>query len=811
MTQHLFKNSFLRGVLFLLLCAVGLGNAWGEKYKLITSTSELVAGEKYIIASMKDGNGYVMKNYESGNNWKSVEATASSSTITYAEGMAQLTLGGTDGKWTFNNGTYYIDATSTTSSNYLKGSKDIDEYNKFSISFSNKAAVITCTGKDSRNILRYNSQSNLFACYSSGQLPVYLYKKIDEPEQTKTVTSLSISETPNNTTYYVGEEPSAEGLKVTATYSDNTTNVVTSSVSWSYTPATITSGTKYFTATASYEGKEATSEPFNITIKSIANTAESAYTVAQACTLIDAGKGLSEEVYVKGIVSQVDEFKEKFGSITYWISEDGTTTGQQFQCYGGLNIGGEKFTSIDDLKLGTAVVVKGLLTKYNNTIYELNTDNVLIFKDESNVKTLSSIEIGGEPAKTSYYIGDTPSAEGLTVNAVYSNGSKADVTDDVTWTFNPETIAEGTKQVTATAMYKELTATYNFRITQQDYPPIYELIPVEGGTNAYDGAGTTGIAINGVTWFVTGNSHMLPWRIGGKSLTNVDRDIKSSTPINGTFGKVVVSVGTTSGSIDFNRLTLSVADNPDFTDETNYEYTGNLKANTKYTFDITPATNAYYKITFNVTVTSTSNKYYEFSGAKFYRTDNVEISSAGLATFCLPYNATIPNGLTAYTATDNGKSVKLTAKEGGKIAAGEGVVLKGDGGTYTFVAAEGSVSATAGNQMVGVTEDTELTEADNAYMLTRKIDDGKIDDGSIAFRLLKTNYTLEANKAYLKVDGSANTRELIPALWDDNATGIDNIAKDEATATGAIYNLAGQKLMRAQKGINIINGKLVIK
>lgn len=149
-------------------------------------------------------------------------------------------------------------------------------------------------------------------------------------------------------------------------------------------------------------------------------------------------------------------------------------------------------------------------------------------------RTLSSIEIGGTPSKTSYHIGDTPSAEGLTVNAVYSNGSKADVTDDVTWTFNPETIAEGTKQVTATAIYKELTATYNFRITKQDFPPIYELIPIEGKDNAY--AGTESITINGVTWSVTGNSTMVPWRIGGKSLDKVDRDIKCSTPINGTFG-----------------------------------------------------------------------------------------------------------------------------------------------------------------------------------------------------------------------------------------------------------------------------------
>ena len=108
--------------------------------------------------------------------------------------------------------------------------------------------------------------------------------------------------------------------------------------------------------------------------------------------------------------------------------------------------------------------------------------------------------------------------------------------------------------------------------------------------------------------------------------------------------------------------------------------------------------------------------------------------------------------------------------------------------------------------MVGVTKDTKLTGADNAYMLTRKK-----EDGSIAFRLLKTDYTLGANKAYLKASNTTNIRELIPALWDDNATGIDNIAKDEVTATGAIYNLAGQKLMRAQKGINIINGKLVIK
>ena len=792
MKQHLLKNSFLRGVLFLLLCVVGIGNAWGEEYKLITSTSELVAGEKYIIASMKDGNGYVMKNYESGNNWRSVEATASSSTITYAEGMSQLTLGGTDGKWTFNNGTYYIDATSTTSSNYLKGSKDIDEYNKFSISFSNKAAVITCTGKDSRNILRYNSQSNLFACYSSGQLPVYLYKKIDEPEQTKTVTSLSISETPNNTTYYVGEEPSAEGLEVTATYSDNTTNVVTSSVSWSYTPATITSGTKSFTATASYEGKEATSEPFNITVKSIANTAESAYTVAQACALIDAGKGLSEEVYVKGIVSQVDEFNEKFGSITYWISDDGTTTGQQFQCYGGLNIGGEKFTSIDDLKLGTAVVVKGHLIKYNNTTYELNTNNVLISKDESNAKTLSSIEIGGTPSKTSYYIGDTPSAKGLTVNAVYSNGSKVNVTNDVAWAFNPETITEGTKQVTATASYRGEKAEKTFDVTVAAAPIEYTYT-LDLTTKTFSSATNSSVKWNTVVANITLSK--------GSSSTTANNYIGGSTNNNNqcTHTRIYKNqILTISPKAKLIKVVFTATSN-DHANNVLYYENAIATVDGVYINVFPEDGNCDIKITPGEVTRLTQMVIH-------YQPTTVEISSAGLATFCLPYNATIPDGLTAYTATDNSESVKLTAIGSGKIAAGEGVVLKGEEGTYTFVATAEDFSATAGNQLVGVTEDTELTEADNAYMLTRKI-----DDGSIAFRLLKTNYTLGANRAYLKVEGSANTRELIPALWDDNATGIDNIAKDEVTATGAIYNLAGQKLTRAQKGINIINGKLVIK
>lgn len=581
-------------------------------------------------------------------------------------------------------------------------------------------------------------------------------------------------------------------MGVIATYNDESTKDVTSSVSWSFEPATIQSNTNSVTATASYEGITA-STTYNITVKSIANTAERAYTIAQACAYIDAGKGLSEEVYVKGIVSQVDEFNEKYGSITYWISDDGTTTGQQFQCYGGLDIGGEKFTSIDNLKLGSVVVVKGLLKKYNAT-YEFDKNNVLISKDESNAITLTSIEISGTPAKTSYYVGDTPSAEGLVVTAAYSDDSEIEVTDDVTWTFNPETITEETTQVTATASYNGLTANHSYSIVATKNPKITDYTQLEDGKKYYIAATKKDIDYFFYTPYTT--------------IENI-RNNGSTDRSNAT---IVTAIADESSNDKWafqfdngNYLSLPDTDKNGYISIVSSEIYWTLSNDTKEQL-IRMTTDGTHYLQIN------SAGYYYFGSYKSTQTNiwflevptyDVEISSAGYATFCLPYNATVPSGLTAYTATDNGESVKLTAIESGKIAANEGVVLKGDEGTYTFVAAEGNVSATANNQMVGVTEDTPLTSADNAYMLTRKK-----DDGSIAFRLLATDYTLGANKAYLKLEN--NARNLISVVWDENATGIYDLSEKEETGNGAIYNLAGQKLTKPQKGINIVNGKLLI-
>ena len=426
------------------------------------------------------------------------------------------------------------------------------------------------------------------------------------------------------------------------------------------------------------------------------------------------------------------------------------------------------------------------------------TSIAVTYEKDANAPIMEHIAISVTPAKTSYYIDEKPSANGLIVSAVYSDDSKTDITDFVTWTFSPETITEETTQVTATASYNGLTASHTYSLVATRDPRIKDYTLLEDGKKYYIGATLS----NGTDYYFS------------TTYTNITETVKGVAQTDKANANILTAIANSSKKTKWafqfeNGYYLSLKDSQDngmvriIAQKTYWE----LSNTTKGLINMT--TNDLCLQRNSSSGTTNFGSYASGQTDIWFMevpTDDVEISSAGYATFCLPYNATIPEGLTAYTATDNGESVKLLTKEGGKIAAGEGVVLEGDEGTYTFVAAEGSVKTTAGNQMVGVTKETKLTGADNAYMLTRKK-----EDKSIAFRLLKTDYTLGANKAYLKASNTANIRELIPALWDDNATDIDNIAKDEATATGAIYNLAGQKLTRAQKGINIINGKLVIK
>lgn len=671
MKQNLLKNSFLRGVLCLLLCIVGIGNAWGEEVTFKLHTGEVTDGY-YIIVS----NGVAMNNQTSSNRLQYDNVTISNDIIQAESNARFVWYISSEGNGTYTiknaNNNYYAVSTGTKNQATTRN-VTIDDKDKWYIT-NNETTWSIENVHNKKNSINYTIRRNStygFACYaaSTGTGPI-LYKKIEAP--TKTVTSLTISGTASNTTYYVGDTPSAEGLGVIATYNDESTKDVTSSVSWSFEPATIQSNTKSVKATATYGGKSI-EHTYNIT-----------------------------------------------------------------------NMG---------------------------------------------EKTIRFIHITGEPTTTRFHVGEKPSSDGLSVIATYNNNTTIDVTTDAVLSFTPETINSETTEVTATAKYTtengdEMTATKTFAVN------IVHNYTLDLSTNSYSSASTSKVVWDAVV------ADMTLSKGEGTTMANNHLGGENKETRFYTGQEIIITPKATIHQIVF--TTVESAYDTYATTLCNSTYTNASASKNDNTVTITPKDG-------NNAISLTL---YGLCGCTAMTVHYLPVVStltdAGYATFCLPYDATIPEGLTAYTANDNGESVKLTAIESGNIAAGEGVILHGEAGTYTFVATAEDVSATAGNQMVGVTEDTELNASDNAYLLTR---DKNTD--AIAFRKLATTYTLGANKAYLKLEN--NARNLISVVWDDNATGIYDLSEKKEENDGTIYNLAGQKLTRTQKGINIINGKLVIK
>ena len=143
--------------------------------------------------------------------------------------------------------------------------------------------------------------------------------------------------------------------------------------------------------------------------------------------------------------------------------------------------------------------------------------------------------------------------------------------------------------------------------------PVYELVPATGSNNSY--ASNCDIIINDITWNLTGNSTMIPWRIGGKNLTKVDRALYSKTPLAYNIDKIEVTHGT-ANSITVNSFKLIISDEANGAGET---IDVAFKASATTTIDLPEGdySNKYFKFVYNVTVDS-NNKFVEFTGAKFY-------------------------------------------------------------------------------------------------------------------------------------------------------------------------------------------------
>lgn len=206
-------------VMFLTLC---VSAAWGAiedgTYKLVSSTSELIPGSHYVIASGTSGDVYCISNVSNTNNRKTVAATATSNQIIVesTSTIMTFTLGGSSNAWTFSTdnyaGTAGLLAATSSSNNRLGIVASPGDNGKWAIDITDNVAYFVAQGTYSRKYIQYNYNNGtpLFNAYSSVGTPsTYLYKKV--------TAAYTITATSNNTDYGT---VSVSGTTITATPED---------------------------------------------------------------------------------------------------------------------------------------------------------------------------------------------------------------------------------------------------------------------------------------------------------------------------------------------------------------------------------------------------------------------------------------------------------------------------------------------------------------------------------------------------------------------------------------------------------------
>ena len=167
------------------------------------------------------------------------------------------------------------------------------------------------------------------------------------------------------------------------------------------------------------------------------------------------------------------------------------------------------------------------------------------------------------------------------------------------------------------------------------------------------------------------------------------------------------------------------------------------------------------------------------------------------ATFCAPFSYTV-SGATAYTLAVSGEWLVPTAVDG-EVAAGTPVLLKGTSETATLsIGSDYATTPVTTTALTGTYTATTI-DGDNDYVLG-------INGGVVGFYHWDSD-NLGANRAYLDTPAASGVKGF--AINWDFTDGIDamQVVNGQQTKDAAIYNLAGQRVQKAQKGIYIQNGK----
>ena len=341
-------------------------------------------------------------------------------------------------------------------------------------------------------------------CYADGVVP-----SIDAPTLDKAsgnylgAQTVSISDYDDDLIYFYttdGSTPAADAqldpTGTSQTYDNNDGISISSSCTL-----------KVIAYNISGDASAITSATYGIYTVEHAGTSADPYSITDARTAIEAEVGTTG-VYVAGIISQVDSYNSTYKSITYWISEDGSTT-NQFKVFSGKGLSGADFSAVTDLSVGGEVVVYGNILKYNSDD-EFDSGNQLysIHYPASIICASSLLEIPAagktDVLNVTYNYIDVIDAH---IKFYESNGTTEATYDWLTATINGDnnvtyTVAPNTNTEASRSAYFKVYVGEVYSglvtVTQAKFIPDYATLPFEFDGGRADIATTNGLTYDGL-------------------------------------------------------------------------------------------------------------------------------------------------------------------------------------------------------------------------------------------------------------------------------------------------------------------------
>lgn len=160
-------------------------------------------------------------------------------------------------------------------------------------------------------------------------------------------------------------------------------------------------------------------------------TAADPFNVAGVEKYIDEGGSAETEIYVKGKVVSVVQgsWDANYGSLKYYISEDGTATNQFYVYNGYAGPNRTKFSGEDALKQGDEVVICGKVDSYNGTKEFLVGNYIVSLNGVGGTTTPDTPTTGKGSESNPYTVAEAIAAikAGAPTSEVYVTGIVSDV------------------------------------------------------------------------------------------------------------------------------------------------------------------------------------------------------------------------------------------------------------------------------------------------------------------------------------------------------------------------------------------------